>query len=258
MAENETANQSETISPAAGEPPPAATPRRKKYSDGFTPKPKLPFAHQAAAIAFWAPLAGIALWLLSLFLQSSAQKSGDLKMQADIAFYLFGTEVILMGLALLMGGIALYAIRKHGKKGLLVRPLVGVAIALLFFGYVGFALYTLKTELPRRLAQLEAKLAGDWEIDARADNVPVTIRLSLRGDHTGSWKITGPKPVDLSGKWETELKDRSIILRLSLDAPQNQKVKVEGFLREVSDDQLTLANFTTDGRVLNQTFQRVK
>jgi hypothetical protein len=254
MADNESTNQTEPVSPAAGEP----GPRRKKYSDGHTPKTKQPFAYQAAAIAFWAPVGALLLWILSRFIIASAQNAGDAKLQADLAFYILGAEIILMVLGLVMGVVALFSIRKLGKKGLFVRPLVGVVIAAVSLSYIGYFFYALKNEPARRLALLKSKLVGDWEIEGRAENTPITIRLSLRANHTGSWKITGPKPLDLSGAWDVQVKDRALVLRLNLDAPQNQKVKVEGFLREISDDQLTLANVTADGKVVNQTFNRVK
>jgi hypothetical protein len=95
--------------------------------------PKLPserqnsIFHQAATASAFAPLIAIGLTIFS----SAARTSLDSQSQRPVALIGAIVSGILILLGLICGIVALFGIRRHGKKGILAKALCGIIIPLL-------------------------------------------------------------------------------------------------------------------------------
>ena len=174
--------------------------------------------------------------------------------------------------SLVMGSIALLAIRKRGTNGLLFRPLIGMVISLAVLGWLGAWLYIAK-EPERRARNLSEQLIGEWTSTVRSQTTTVTMRLTLRSDGTAAWSLDAPATLDIPSHWQVTVptvRTKSPIkgqLTLKFDKP------VEGPTRggspsrveqrrweivDVTPTQAHLGNVTEDGRVVVQIFDRAK
>ena|SRR6266481_1641961 len=83
--------------------------------------------HQAATASAFAPLIAIALTVFS----SAGRTNLDLQSQRPVALIVGIVSSILILIGLICGIVALFGIRRHGKKGILTKALCGIIIPLL-------------------------------------------------------------------------------------------------------------------------------
>src|SRR5205823_2507594 len=138
-------------SSAAAESPKPAAPR---YSSTAPPPARKPFAYQAAAYAFWAPLVAIGLgFCISAALNRPGAVSAQTLRNISIALWCLDIFIILTALAL--GIFALLAIRRLGKGELLFRGGLGVLFSSLLAASIGWR-YFHPPPTPRE------RLVGQW------------------------------------------------------------------------------------------------
>jgi len=85
----------------------------------FTEKPKVPFAKQAAKVSLYVPFIAIGVNLLTKSIQQSSKLS---------AFAISSVCSVLIIIGFIFGIIALLGMKKHGKKGILWRSIIGLSV----------------------------------------------------------------------------------------------------------------------------------
>lgn len=178
---------------------------------------KKPFAYQAARFSFWAPIAALVLgWLVSAMLRDAATAPGGMQASATLVLV---TVVALNLAAVVLGVVALVAMRRLGRTGLLWRAGGGVVMGLLILVSLGSIARRVTSDL-----QLRRALVGEWEMETTvAGRAPAKIDVTLRQEGTAAVRIEGGgKAATLTGVWAV-LKDAGTgkrVLAVKWDAGQ--------------------------------------
>ena len=96
---------------------------------------KRPFARVAAWLALWLALAAVVLFLVPLITQPTRSSLPAAYGLALVTLLALGVFVCLVA-SVLCATVALCGVRKHGRKGILVPALAGLAIAVLMLSPV--------------------------------------------------------------------------------------------------------------------------
>jgi hypothetical protein len=107
-------------------------------------------------------------------------------------------------LGLVAGIVALFGIRRHGTKGILVPALIGIGLNGTFLALSGLVVvlllrgdFPLAADLDRR-----KQLVGEWEMTGPEKGTVTT--LVLRDDGTFRFRILGDRVADFSGSWKVQ------------------------------------------------------
>jgi hypothetical protein len=178
---------------------------------------KKPFAYQAAAFSFWAPIASVGLGCVvsGMFPDASTAPGG---MRASAAVVL-ATVVLLNVAAVVLGAMALLAMRRLGRQGLLWRSLGGVVMAVVVLVSLGSTAQRTMGDL-----RMSRSLVGVWEMETTTEGkTAAKIDMTLRADRTAAVRIEGAgKAATLTGVWAV-LKDAGTgkrVLAVKWDAGQ--------------------------------------
>lgn len=189
-----------------------------------SPKPKQPFAFQAALIGIWAPIIAI---ILGLTTQETMRES------PWSALIIGGVNSLFILTGFIMSLIALISIHKYGRKDLLVRGIVGVGLNGLFI-LAGISLIWYGG-LSNRTAD---RMIGNWEY--RDSSRGTTELLELHKDKTFHLGMTGKYVLDVSGEWKVgkQSNTENIVLVMHVSDFKDGSENITGKDLVVAVDQL--------------------
>src|SRR6266481_662331 len=120
--------------------------------------------HQAATASAFAPLIAIALTVFS----SAGRTNLDLQSQRPVALIVGIVSSILILIGLVCGIVALFGIRRHGKKGILTKALWGIIIPLLLSG---LAIPNFMAARSQAIKNKQYQMSPEGQVRAIADQI---------------------------------------------------------------------------------------
>ncbi len=238
-------------SPVPESPRPAAP----RYSNTAAPMGRRPFAYQAVAYAFWAPLVAIALgFCVSVALNRPGAITAETLRYVSNAIWIVDGVIIVS--ALVLGIFALISMRKLGKRELLIRGSLGVVFAAVLGGSMGWRyLHPPPTPADR--------LVGKWvTMVADASGKKYQLHLVLNKDGSAHWLITGATaPIDVPAHWAVvpaKQPDESLVLVMKPDvkAPDAQVAERFWRIESIEKNELHLTRPDANGRAVPETYTR--
>jgi len=216
-----------------------------------------PFAYQAAKFALWAPVTVFFIGLVFRGAMENAQESGDQGTLKAIGWIMISLGITL---ELTAAGLAIYAlaaVRRLGAKGLLVRSIIGLALALIFLVSMTSLWMT------PQITHLRRTLVGNWKANATApDGRSVTMLMGLRANGSASWETQGNE-IDFktTGDWQVSQTAKGLYLltyQIQKSTPKDLPVdKLTWGIGQLNATRAGLVERGADGKMVTVTYERV-
>lgn len=214
---------------------------------------KAPFAVQAAQYAFWAPIVVLVMGCVLNLGQVRGDAPRQMSAYVYLALAVFNGLVALS--AVIMGGIALAGIRKHGKARILVRAIAGMVLGL---GIL--SMYFLLPFWLNPSAMISKRLVGVWVGQQQVGPVRVAATLTLREDGTAAVDFQGPGgAVTAPGLWQARAQKGGgkPLLLIRFDDPNGPLGQgIVWTLERVAVDEITLETKHVNGELTQDVFRK--
>ena len=230
------------------------------YRESSVPAPtearKKAFAYQAAQFAFWGPIVGLGLGC-GLNVVFAKPEYAD-RPEIRYAWLALAGINLMVGLgAVVLGIIAMTAIRKLGTKFILWRSIIGICLGLLILG--AFAYFLTALESPGGVAR---RLVGEWNGKVPIASIEFDMRLTLRDDQHATLVLSGNnRTIQVDGRWQLGLNrdTKKYLLGIKFDPGQESALGsgTQWQIERITSDELVLLERRADGAMQSERFSRV-